>query len=723
MKLPYRHLSNRGLSNQISIIFMIGITILIALAIGGYSITQSPLEDSDPRYVTESTTTDNAFQITVVSTANTDGTPLNVYADGEQLDIIDPPSTGETIEITGVSEGQTVRLTTDSATVGTHTVGDTVGDINNPTVSIGTDPTLNEDPEEENEDPSTPTYVAGEWTATDGNQQNWRTTSGVSQPAGQPNAVEWEYRNSDFDDNNIDPVTTENKLLIVAENQEENNNKLLAFDKQTGEILWEHTEYERYGQPSVDDGVIYIDGRNRLAAISLETGTEKWQTTEFEDVDDIAISEERLYIDDERLVAVDKSDGSKIWSVKESSNLYRTIHVGDEQIYVNAGSGVSYAVTPDGTVQWKNTESVNLGGQIVVDGDTVVMPRGVFNDGTVYAYDTETGDLKWETDVDHRVDTSVLGNDKVLVSDGNDWDGLITALDITTGEQEYDIEAGRDDVHSMVVIDDKLYSPCAYEEYGFCAFDESDGSVLWATRQIGHYGTDVSPEQMSVGDGVIYAIQGGTYNTFQITAVSYDANPEVEEKRTDGSSVEDNWVIWEDFESNTLTNWNGDTNDMHISTDNTIEGDYQGYFTPSTDGATVSASFDETERTSAHVAYTPDSIADSTGSISFSGEAGTPDASVTFTDAAGADAEVTISIGGKTESATLRDQIAYEIVIDVDSVVSLESVSISIYDYEGNEVLSANTNYTVYSSIQYDTVEMTGEENFGLESDVFRIGE
>ena len=103
--------------------------------------------------------------------------------------------------------------------------------------------------------------------------------------------------------------------------------KILAFEQESGQVVWETTvsqptgrsEIERLvdidGQFILRNGVIYVSSyQGRLAAIQAIDGEELW-SRKFSSFNSIAIDEEAIYLssDDSHLWSIDRRTGSALW--------------------------------------------------------------------------------------------------------------------------------------------------------------------------------------------------------------------------------------------------------------------------------------------------------------------------------------------------------------------------------------------------------------------------
>ena len=123
----------------------------------------------------------------------------------------------------------------------------------------------------------------------------------------------------DFDDGLV--------FAIRAEERYGDSKELLAFDAQTGDVVWQTdlSNFEGYFDELgliVQDGIVYAYNRSlpgRIAAFEASTGRRKWEAAPPFGVQDLRVLGDRLYCvgnNDEgvRLYALGAEDGQQVWS-------------------------------------------------------------------------------------------------------------------------------------------------------------------------------------------------------------------------------------------------------------------------------------------------------------------------------------------------------------------------------------------------------------------------
>lgn len=298
-----------------------------------------------------------------------------------------------------------------------------------------------------------------------------------------------------------DTVTTTpalaNGLLYVATDAE----RLLALSPGTGSGQWAKSVSASNGQlpPIFTDGNL-ITARNhydipRLDVRDPATGDVE-TTVQAEDETNrrfkrIVATDGRLYVVETsggeyytwsgKIIAIDPSDGSEVWTEAQDSKLL-DVSIGNGTLYVvmgefdNEGGIVAYDAQ-SGEQQWTFT---NLTKQVqaptLADGTLYATS----SDGDIYAIDPSIGTRKWNRSVSGTPTSPVVVDDTVYVGS---TDNRVYAHDAVSGEQLWTFETDNGVVAPPTVLDGTVYVA------------STDG-VLYALRERG----SVSPGDVN-GDG------------------------------------------------------------------------------------------------------------------------------------------------------------------------------------------------------------------------------
>ncbi|OLZ39575.1 hypothetical protein A6E15_00610 [Natrinema saccharevitans] len=205
------------------------------------------------------------------------------------------------------------------------------------------------------------------------------------------------------------PAVADDRVVVGTESG------IAAFDAADGSSEWTHdTERAVRSAPTVVDGTVYVGGPTPVA-LAAEDGAVQWggegaaslslQGTRVQElppmVPSVAVGDERVVIheSDERLVALDRGDGSRRWAVplEEVESLSRPAGstgavqyasswsspvIADDSVVVGTSAGVVAVSREDGKGLWRvPTDGRVVASPAVVDGAIVVGDGG----GTVRA--------------------------------------------------------------------------------------------------------------------------------------------------------------------------------------------------------------------------------------------------------------------------------------------------------------------------------------------------
>ena len=157
--------------------------------------------------------------------------------------------------------------------------------------------------------------------------------------------------------------------------------------------------------------------------------------------------------------------------------------VGDV-VFVGSCSGVAYAFDRErGTIRWSYDTRQDGGpaqfhGAPAVVGDLLVTGSDTAEPNLLYAFEWESGELRWKTDRDV-IETDVLLAAGNLV--GATWNGSLVALDPASGARRWkaaveDSRCGRRP-HPPALAGDRIFF--ADGEGALSAIDAATGRVLW----------------------------------------------------------------------------------------------------------------------------------------------------------------------------------------------------------------------------------------------------
>jgi len=225
---------------------------------------------------------------------------------------------------------------------------------------------------------------------------------------------------------------------------------LTCLDESTGAILWNHTlprivHYGSYSSPATDGTYVYVSSDYQHFAIDM-SGNEVWNFTGF-DVNmngGPSIGGGNVYLSDwGDYFSLNKNTGALNWvfnNTKVSQYPFEyaqgspAYDATDGSVYVTAytysgvngtGSrGYLYKVDSSGNESWsvQSIQGENFCGSATFDNNNVYVASYNFGgDGTLYAYNKNTGALVWSNMTERTDATPAVANGVVYITGG--WNG------------------------------------------------------------------------------------------------------------------------------------------------------------------------------------------------------------------------------------------------------------------------------------------------------------
>ena len=290
--------------------------------------------------------------------------------------------------------------------------------------------------------------------------------------------------------------------------------------------------------PVVADGKLFIGnhGKGDMQAFDLSTGEQLWHVDGMNWIhSEMIYSEGRLYVglghrfnppegehatDESGVLALDAETGEKLWWFETELEVMPTPALVDDSLYFVTGDKHLFEVDPATGEQRSVTD---LSGIVSMSSPAVENGMLYFGTGspapyTFYAYDTETGEVAWTTDLDEVItgldDVSPAVSDGIIVTTANtggpeDKSGgqidehRIFGLDAQTGEVLWQDALGTGPKPSNnrsgapTISDGKVFvgSPTTNKAY---AYDLETGKRLWSFPTGGIKGAPVAK------DGTVY---------------------------------------------------------------------------------------------------------------------------------------------------------------------------------------------------------------------------
>ncbi|HYH11787.1 MAG TPA: PQQ-binding-like beta-propeller repeat protein [Thermomicrobiales bacterium] len=244
----------------------------------------------------------------------------------------------------------------------------------------------------------------------------------------------------------------------------------VALDAETGAERWRTTiRYAGTASPTVAGDEVYVVSQEGwLYAFSTRDGSERWKAA----TDGISFGSPSVIgnlivvgTDSGKVVGMNRETGRQTWTREFESSVYTTPVVADEIVWIVTADGQLHGLDlEDGSDRFTLETTADL--TVTAMDDRVFVPS---DDGGVYAFDPESGDVHWFASAGGPVKAGPVRTDaQIVVAGGN----RIAGFDAETGEQAWYYLAG-----------DAVEAPPAVVS-GYVFFGARDG-VLYAVTSNG----------------------------------------------------------------------------------------------------------------------------------------------------------------------------------------------------------------------------------------------
>jgi eukaryotic-like serine/threonine-protein kinase len=272
-----------------------------------------------------------------------------------------------------------------------------------------------------------------------------------------------------------------------------------ALNKNDASLQWKfQTGGAIAGAPAVTPSMVIVAGRGQsVYALSRKNGAVVWS---FETLPTLTTPTEWNYFTaspvvtgdqvlvpsgDGHLYSLDLPSGKKRWAFKTGDSLRATPLVVGDTIYQPSGDDHVYALSSRGTLLWKfATAGVNYDlSKGFIRSDIFTRPAlkdGLLifgsRDANVYAVDVSRREKAWTFAYDSTwAMSTAIDEDSVFV--GWSTNNKINALDLKTGKQKWEFDAGSHTYTTALVVNDALYFGSA--NGAVHALNKRDGSLKW----------------------------------------------------------------------------------------------------------------------------------------------------------------------------------------------------------------------------------------------------
>jgi outer membrane protein assembly factor BamB len=239
---------------------------------------------------------------------------------------------------------------------------------------------------------------------------------------------------------------------------------LVAFDAETGKLLWRFKTGVSESPPLVVNGVVYFGSwDHKMYALDAKTHRTKWTFSTGDKVKDAAAySRGTIYFGsyDHHVYALDAATGKKRWSSSGHGTFYATPAVAYGRVYIGNTDGRVYAFGANtGHLLWARA----TGGYVY--SSAAVWDRTVYAgsySGRFYALDAGTGEIRWSFNAGGSISgAATVINGVVYFST---LKRRTFALDAKTGKKLWEF---RDGQYTPVAADEeRLYLTGRYRIYG-----------------------------------------------------------------------------------------------------------------------------------------------------------------------------------------------------------------------------------------------------------------
>lgn len=171
-------------------------------------------------------------------------------------------------------------------------------------------------------------------------------------------------------------------------------------------------------------------------------------------------------------------DGARGWSMRLPKPAGSPSVAGDVLV-VGAGDGLYGVDTASGAVRWRvESPAGAVRSEPAIMGD---LAYAALADGTVVAVDTGSGAVRWRHQASGPVSHAVATDGRSVVVPGDD--GVLTSLDIATGDRRWSTSLGPGALASPAIVDDVVYATTGLAggtQHRVVALDAATGDQRWA---------------------------------------------------------------------------------------------------------------------------------------------------------------------------------------------------------------------------------------------------
>jgi len=289
--------------------------------------------------------------------------------------------------------------------------------------------------------------------------------------------------------------------------------------------------------------------------------SEVWSRSVGDGIDDLylrfypLVVSDRIYATDHegRIVALDREDGSRLWTTSLDVNIGAGVNGDDEVVAVGTQDGEVIALNAeDGKVLWRRELSSEVMALSPIDLGILVART---NDSRVYGLEAESGEIVWQSSQTAPL-LLLRGQSRPVVDTGRaviGYDsGKLVALSVVRGNLLWkltvDVPEGASELERMVDIDGRIrirdgiiYAVAYQGKIGAVAL--ADGRLLWSREFSSYAGLDVDDDYVYVTDD-----EGRVWALDRITGGSVWKQDQLTYRQVTAPVVVGDFVVVADFE-------------------------------------------------------------------------------------------------------------------------------------------------------------------------------
>lgn len=273
---------------------------------------------------------------------------------------------------------------------------------------------------------------------------------------------------------------------------------------------------------AADDDMVYVSYQQFVYAVDTKSGTEVWRYPDKGNAQTMfyappEVEGDALFVGNlaNNFLKLNKANGTVIWTFSESKGWFIGQALADGNVILAPNADRSlYALNSNGLLLWKFDNEHAFWAQPIVDTEVVFMGS---MDHKVYALNYETGELRWETELQGAVVSApVYDSENQMLYVGSIGKELV-ALSAIDGQIKwtYPKEGSIGSIWATPLLNEGqvIFS----DETGkIFSLDAENGNLIWTLEA----GGEVMAGLMPIESGFLVLLESGT-----IRAFDYERNP------------------------------------------------------------------------------------------------------------------------------------------------------------------------------------------------------